>query len=250
MRADVIDVSHYQHVIDSFAGAKAIGIKAVIAKATEGTNYRDPTFETNRNMAHAAGLLFGAYHFIRPGDAWAQADFFLKTVGDPSGLCLVLDWEDPRVPISAAQQFCERVAQKTGGYPVMYSYGAMLRGLSVMSRERKTFWSKTKLWIAEYNATLHEALKEVWPHWWLWQFTGDGAGMGPHDIPGVGKNVDVSMYNGDPNKLAFGWATQKGTIAQGIPVKSDNAPAKSDNAQAPIVEGWLSYLFKNFYRLR
>ena len=59
----------------------AAGKKFAFMKATEDTNYTDPTYTSNRASARAAGLVVGAYHFAQPstvaGNGAAQADHFI-----------------------------------------------------------------------------------------------------------------------------------------------------------------------------
>ncbi len=75
-----IDISHWQGTID-WNGVAGAGKRFAYMKASEGTSYRDPTYPTNRDQAKALGLYVGAYHFAQPGrtpgDAVAEADFFL-----------------------------------------------------------------------------------------------------------------------------------------------------------------------------
>ena len=90
-----IDVSHWDGAIvwSQVAGA---GIKWGYAKATESTNYTDPTFATNWSGMKANGVFRGAYHFFHPNlDGKAQADYFLGVVGTlaPGDLPPMLDWE-------------------------------------------------------------------------------------------------------------------------------------------------------------
>src|SRR5215813_13723106 len=82
MRADVIDLSHWDNVTDGFAGTVRMGVLGVINKATEGLAYTDPSFGWRREPCKRAGLLYGAYHFIRPGDPNVQAGRFLRNIGD------------------------------------------------------------------------------------------------------------------------------------------------------------------------
>ena len=88
----VVDLSHHNGKVDLTA-AKNDGIVGVIHKATQGWKYRDPMYETNREQALAAGLLWGAYHFGVGADGVAQADFFLSTVQADNPDLLVLDFE-------------------------------------------------------------------------------------------------------------------------------------------------------------
>jgi hypothetical protein len=53
------------------------------SKATEGTNWSDPTFAQNWANAAAEGKVRGAYHFFHPADsAGGQAAFFMSVVKD------------------------------------------------------------------------------------------------------------------------------------------------------------------------
>ena len=86
----VIDISHHNRV-SSFTKVKSADIFGIIHKATQGTQYKDPTFTPNRRKAIDAGLKVGAYHFGTAGDAISQADHLLSTAGEDS--LLVLDFE-------------------------------------------------------------------------------------------------------------------------------------------------------------
>lgn len=240
MRADVIDVSHYQNEIDGFVAAKKMGVLGVIAKATEGVHTVDQTFAKHRLHAEQVGLLFGAYHYLKPGNAKAQADHFLFTVGDVQGLALVCDWEDKNTPISDAQEFVQRVFDKTGGWCVMYSYAALLKEASpLLASTRATFWKKTKLWVAGYHDQVTWPVT-IWPRYWLWQFTGDGNGPGPHNVPNVGVNVDISVYSGDPMLLALDWATVGRIKAAPFPTQAEPRPMKPAPGAPPPPEVGIS----------
>lgn len=243
MRADVIDISHYQQVTDGFAGAKAMGIVGVIAKATEGHSLNDAAFETHRGMARRAGLLFGAYHFLRPGDMYDQADHFLQVVGDPRGMLLALDHEDARVSLNEAQAFMMRVKEKTGAYPVLYSGALIKQQVAAVnfsahaSPDSSIFWGKVRLWVAQYGTALHWP-RDVWPQWWLWQYTGDGAGPGPHDVPGVGTGIDISTFYGTPEQLRKVWAT--------VPAAGGSVQGSPPVKQAPLA--WWQQLLNWFLK--
>jgi hypothetical protein len=58
------------------------GTVAVIAKATEGTNYRDAQYANFKSQAARVGAVFSAYHFLRTGNGAAQADYCHAMVGD------------------------------------------------------------------------------------------------------------------------------------------------------------------------
>lgn len=58
------------------------GTVAVIAKATEGTYYRDALYATFKAQASQVGAVFSAYHFLKAGNGAAQADYCHAMVGD------------------------------------------------------------------------------------------------------------------------------------------------------------------------
>jgi hypothetical protein len=58
------------------------GTVAVIAKATEGTYYRDAQYQNFKAQAARVGAVFSAYHFLKAGDGAAQADYCHAMVGN------------------------------------------------------------------------------------------------------------------------------------------------------------------------
>ncbi len=93
-----IDVSHHQKIIDWHA-VQTAGVAFAYIKASEGSDFRDPSFATNWQGAKIVGLPRGAYHVfsvLSPGAA--QAENFVETV--PSAIAATLppalDLELPR----------------------------------------------------------------------------------------------------------------------------------------------------------
>lgn len=90
-----IDLSHWNALVDAHA-VRANGITYAWCKATEGTTYIDPTFVGKVAQLRAAGIVVGAYHFMRGMDAKAQARHF-KSVAlrclAPGSLLPMLDME-------------------------------------------------------------------------------------------------------------------------------------------------------------
>lgn len=211
----VLDLSHYDKITD-IAAVKNAGILGIINKATEGPGMIDPTFAARRELVVNAGLKYGSYHFARVGDPIEQAEHHLQTIGDPNGLLIALDWEDTRVSAEWAQRWSSHVHDKLGRWPVLYSYAAMLKQVLGL-KNSDPILSQCRLWIAAYNN--HPTWPtQIWPQPWLWQFTGDGNGNGPHQIPGIvlpgSRGIDVDAYEGGDahasdhtdEELLEGWA--------------------------------------------
>jgi hypothetical protein len=69
----------------------ASGTVACFAKASEGTGYADPFYAHFKAEAARVGALFGAYHFLKQGNAAAQARFAFSIVGP--GVPMMIDFE-------------------------------------------------------------------------------------------------------------------------------------------------------------
>lgn len=57
------------------------GTVAVVAKATEGTYYRDAQYANFKAQAARVGAVFSAYHFLKAGNGAGQADYCFAMVG-------------------------------------------------------------------------------------------------------------------------------------------------------------------------
>jgi lysozyme len=202
----VVDIYHGDTVRD-FAAARAFGIRGVIHKATEGGAIVDPAYAARRQLAHAAELLWGAYHFIRPGDVAHQARHFLDTAAPDAQTLLALDHEDAHVPLAAARRFIETVEAGLGRKLALYSGFLIKEQILKASADDIAFFSSRRLWLCQYTSP---GAPPTWPrHWdkpWLWQFTGDGQGPAPHAVPGLQEKMDINSFDGTDDELAATWA--------------------------------------------
>jgi len=197
----VVDLSHHNDVTD-FSAVKAAGIAGIIHKATEGVGFTDKLYADRRGRALGVGLLWGAYHFLRPGSTAAQVDFFLKVAAPDTATLLALDHEDERVALIDAKEFLLRVEDAVGRKPVLYS-GFLIK--QQLGNSIDGYLAAHRLWLAQYGP--RPVTPRNWPSAWLWQFTGDGVGPKPHSIPGiVGSGIDINSYEGDAVKLAAEWS--------------------------------------------
>lgn len=91
-----IDVSNWQGYID-YEQVKKSGIEVVYMKASQGTTFKDPYFETNYTNAKANGLKVGFYHFLTATtveQANEEARFFASViVGKDPDCKLAMDYE-------------------------------------------------------------------------------------------------------------------------------------------------------------
>ncbi|MCI0487525.1 MAG: glycoside hydrolase family 25 protein [Blastocatellia bacterium] len=200
----VVDLSHFNNVSD-FDTVKQSGIVGVIHKATQGTGYKDSTYQSRKPEALAAGLLWGAYHFGEGGDGAAQADFFLSFVSPEPEDLLVLDFEqNPQggsMTIAEAEQFVTEIFNKTGRWPGMYG-GSYLKEL--LGSSTNPTLANCWFWLAQYGS--NAVVPANWPTWTMWQYTDGVNGPEPHSVPGIG-NCDRDQFNGEMEELEKLWGT-------------------------------------------
>ena len=225
MSLNGFDVASYQAGMDV---GTTPGDFAII-KATEGTNYVNPSFSGHVKQALSAGKKLGIYHFIRnDSDVVKQADYFLVKVGAYLGKAmLVLDFENMtgssiqnQAGVAKAKQWLDYVYQKTGVRAVLYT------GLSC---ENSLDWSSVAganygLWIAQYNnydavigyhpRDLYGSLKH-WKNAMMFQYTSNG------HLDGWANGVDLDVFYGD--KAA--WDKYAKTTKTVTPASSKSKPA-------------------------
>ncbi len=120
-----IDVSNHNGQVDWPAVARA-GVQFMLAKASEGVGFTDGWIGQNLAGAAGAGVLPGAYHFLRStaGGA-AQCDRWLQVIGGPAGKLLALDIEPTPTDHAAGREvlpfLAEFVQQAPGRTLFMYS---------------------------------------------------------------------------------------------------------------------------------
>jgi GH25 family lysozyme M1 (1,4-beta-N-acetylmuramidase) len=201
----VIDLYHLDRVA-SFEDAHKAGIRAVIHKATEGATLTDRLYAQRRMMVLDAGMLWGAYHFLRPGDVAGQAHRFIDEAQPTQATLLAADHEDPRVSLSDLVDFLDEIETETGRKAVIYS-GFLIKeqlGPALQPRLIVERLAQHRLWLAQYG--LAPKCPPAWKAPWLWQFTGDGEGPEPHSISGIGGKCDINSFDGSDEELAAQWS--------------------------------------------
>ncbi|KAL4254587.1 Lysozyme [Abortiporus biennis] len=189
-----IDVSHYQGAVN-FKTAKANGIAFAYIKATEGTTFIDPEFNTNYVAATNAGIIRGGYHFAHPDSSSGatQANYFLAHGGGWSadGITLpgALDIEynpngatcyglSASAMVSWIKDFSNTYHSKTGVYPVIYTTTDWWKTCTGNSA---AFGSTNPLWIARYASSIG-TLPAGWSYTTFWQYANSGSNPGDQDL--------------------------------------------------------------------
>jgi lysozyme len=207
----VIDIYHGDAVSD-FAKAYAFGIRGVIHKATQGVGMTDKLYAQRRKDAVAAGMLWGAYHFNTGESVAAQVKHFLTAAEPDNGTLMALDFEDSTSNMSLAQAraFLEVLDEAIGRPAALYSGNRIKEQITHADVETRAFFRKHKLWLCQYGPTPRlvdfngEPLP--WAKYFLWQYTGDGSGPLPHDVPGIQRRMDINHYAGSDDELKAEWA--------------------------------------------
>jgi lysozyme len=193
----VIDLSHHNTIPQSLLDTAAAGIVGVIHKATEGTGFVDSKVKARNSLAREAGMLWGVYHFLRPGGSMLQqVNHFLSNSPQDQNTLFVADHEDAGVSLDDLAEFLSILEDKTGVLPVIYS-GHVLKdqlGGNVDAR-----FTKYRLWLCHYT-TGTPVLPPGFQNYWLWQYTDKGS------IPGVNSPVDLNAAGVPLNELIAGWA--------------------------------------------
>ena len=228
-----IDISSWQAGID----LSAVPADFVIVKATEATTYVNPDCDRALQQAAQAGKLLGIYHFARPGDARAQADFFIaQCKGYIGRAVLVLDWEANALPLGPAwaKAWLDRVYQVTGIRPLIYMSASVTGQYDWASVVKADYG----LWVAAYTLgyqridgyRVPSGPKGVthWPAVAIWQYTSSGR------LSGWGGKLDLNIFYGD----RAAWAKYAGGAPVNPSAKVDTrARTKTDNQLILDIDG-------------
>jgi len=180
-RVDGVDISHWQDGPLDFVAAAAAGLKFVVHKATDGVDFVDDRYDERRPDVAAAGLIWGGYHFARPGKSGPakQAQFFLSHLRpEPGDLRPVLDLEKtggltPARLAQWAHDFVDEVKKRLGTEPIIYTPFPLGR-------------SRCQLWVARYSdANNAPRIPSPWTKYAIWQFSNGVFGV-PNQVPGLG----------------------------------------------------------------
>ncbi|GGV29983.1 lysozyme [Streptomyces griseoflavus] len=203
-----IDVSHWQGAIN-WTSVRGSGIQFAWMKATEGTGYKDPRFNTNYPAAHAAGVIRGAYHFALPNasSGATQANYFATNGGgwsrDNLTLPGVLDIEHN--PYGAMCYGLSTTQMRTWINDFYTAYKART-SRDVVIYTTASWWNtctgnwtgmsaKSPLWVAHWTSASAPTLPSGFPTWTVWQYTSTGS------VAGVAGNVDRNKFNGSRDRL-------------------------------------------------
>lgn len=149
-----IDVSSYNASTPDLSGQDFVFIKA-----TEGTSYVNPDQAAQTAAARKAGVVTGFYHFARPGNIEAQAEYFVSKALSVEGDILAIDWEDQGVSCADKDALLKAVKRLRPTHQViLYCNSSYWLHLDTSS------FVQDGLWIADYS---HPAGHPPITHPWL-----------------------------------------------------------------------------------
>jgi lysozyme len=194
-----IDISSYQKNID-WNRIDPAEINFVLIKATEGGDFKDPTFQSNWQHVREKKIISGAYHFFtfcKSGQE--QAKNYIDTVPQAKyTLPPVIDLEFigncKKIPTSAElekelQSFIDLVEVQYHRKPLLYTthefYDRYLRGK----------YPATPIWISDFYSWNKLPTLSDGRSWTFWQYSERGK------VSGIDSLVDLDVFNGTQSQF-------------------------------------------------
>lgn len=202
-----VDVSKWQRpggVALKWDEVAASGQKFAFIKATDGVEGDQKYFLEDSIAAAKAGLYVGSYHKAHPDrSAIAQADQYVEAlqqrdeqISTDKTLPPVLDIEldnglNPTQLQKWTKDFLERVEEKTGETPMIYTY----RWFWQNPMGNSTDFTDYPLWLAAYQDSAPTSLPGGWESMAFWQRSSTGR------VDGIPTIVDEDVFNGTEAEL-------------------------------------------------
>lgn len=227
---NVIDMYHGNKInAGDFPALRNAGVYGIIHKCSQGLHFVDPMYTSRRAAAEAAGLLWGAYHFIDATDPVKQAEAFLAASGitdaNSAPCLLACDYENSphQASLQQCMQFIAAVDQNSppdvacvlySGNLIRETLKPHLGGHQDSSMQGvDAFFQQRRLWLAEYGPkeqvpypwnlpiakSSNEAASLAAPGVWLWQFTEKGR------VNPLTGNTDGNFFDGTFDDLKARW---------------------------------------------
>jgi lysozyme len=178
---------------------------AVVHKSTIGVAGMDPKYFERKAEAKRRGYLWGSYHWGVAGQPVQQADHYIDTVKPMDDELIALDLEDVHskklMNADEALLFIKRIKERTGRYPVLYTNHSSAQYIS--QRFPDADFASEPLWYARFRSSVTDFPHGVWKTYALWQFSSEI--LPQLRIPGVRKDMDINVYNGNVEQLKAAW---------------------------------------------
>lgn len=192
--AIVIDVSSHQGSIEWKRVAKS-GVRGVYHKLSEGQDFLDPTWSSERKRAiQDAGLLYGFYHFVRPKKrpAKKEARWFVsqaRAAGGWGKIMPALDIETTELPPRATgnylADFINAMRSLGVGKMTLYASPSWWQNRVALTPRLQSALRGIRPWIAHWGVARPDPLVGL-GRYVLHQYTATGK------VPGIQGNVDIN----------------------------------------------------------
>ena len=187
-----LDVNHY-HAVQDWSAVINAGYSFIGIKVSEGTYNTDPTYLQHRDGARANPFaLVVYYHIARQGDPIAEANRFVKLVGElNANERLSLDTErSSAVSIRWVDSFYAQLP--TDRRNLLYTSNAVWVGMGNPTWARAT---NVDLWLPRYGSSTEPVIPLPWRDYKIWQNSESGI------VPGVDGPCDTNIWNGTVDDL-------------------------------------------------
>lgn len=178
---------------------REMGVRLLIHRATRGGTGTDDDYARRERPARAAGLQWGAYHYLKRSESlMGQIERFMNVVAAAARrngtashrVMLVLDNEGKdRVSWSMLAGAARMVRGRTGVWPLLYcsvplrgmtTFDQQCRELEALSSDEQQVLRACGLWIPRYgeqpDAHVKFSVPRVFGDWTFWQYCGDIGG--------------------------------------------------------------------------
>ncbi len=195
---NTVDFGHDGGVVRP-AYLRSLGVELMIHKATGGSGRIDADYARRELPARAAGLKWGAYHYIQRGVSLSwQIQHFIQVVRRTAlrhgtanhPVMLVLDNEGgDRVSWSSLATAAQLVRSHTGVWPLLYcsvpqpgtrAFAQQSRELESLTGSQRQTLRACGLWVPRYGEypaqRVSFSVPRVFGDWTFWQYAGDIGG--------------------------------------------------------------------------
>ena len=185
-----IDISHHQGFPD-FDEVRAAGVLGVIHKCSEGCTFVDKNRAENCSNAISAGIAVSTYHWLKPGSARDQMDFYLSTLDPVKGERVVIDYEEDGCTLDDLHEAVQTLKDVGKNLQITVYSGHLLKEQLNGSCD-EYLKANTDLWLAQYTSGNPSWSTGTYEYYSLWQYSETG------EIPGIDDAyVDLNNFNGN-----------------------------------------------------
>lgn len=216
-----------------FAEMKSKGIVAIWARATDGI-LEDSTYKIFRENCLKAGMPFGAYGTLYPGDANAQAKKFVEVVSKyffPE-LPHVIDWEVPGITWQQADTWLAVVEARWPKWEIWnYTRADILKTTlpnKLFYPTKYARFAKIPVWQAHYYVVKPADLPPGFTRI-MHQFTGKGV-RSDYSSTGESKELDLEYFFGTEAEFRTRCGLNPAPIPAPIPLTIEERISKLEKS--------------------